>query len=140
MPGMIVRRAEQPTTRYRQPAALDFTFGMNLVVRNLPNDPYNEVDTEIGYLTVEGVDAQDAEKDMEDNNDDDIKYDNSRETDEADCIRDDDNQTDNTDGGIQTMEPTRGVPQEEPAGPSDGGLLVEYVTLEETERDEEVSM
>ena len=111
---------------------------MDLVVRNLPNDPDNEVDTEIGYLTVEGVDAQDAEQEMEDNNDYDIKYDNSRKTDEADCIIDDYNQTENTDGGMQTMEPARGVPREEPAGTSDGGLLVEYVTLEETERDEEV--
>ena len=108
---------------------------MDLVVRNLPNDPDNEVDTEIGYITVEGVDVQDAEKETEDNNDDDINYDNSRETDEADYIRNDDNQPENADGGVQTIELTKGVPQKEPAGPLDGGVLVEYVTLEETERD-----
>ena len=98
---------------------------MDLVLRNITNYPDNEVDTEIGYLTVEGVDAQEAEKEMEENNDDDMNYENSREAGEADCIRDDGNQTDNTDGGMQTMEPTWGVPREEPAGPSDGGLLVE---------------
>ena len=76
---------------------------MDLVVRNLPNDPDNEFDTEIGYLTVEGVDVQDAEKEMEDNNDDDINYDNSRETDEADYIRNDDNQPVNADGWVQTI-------------------------------------
>ena len=76
---------------------------MDLVLRNITNYPDNEVDTEIGYITVEGMDTQDAEKEMEDNNDDDINYDNLRETDKANCTRDDDNQTDNTNGGIQTM-------------------------------------
>ena len=61
MPDTFARRVEQLATWYRQPAALNFTFGMGLVVRDIPNNPDNEVKNDIGTPIFEVVDAQDME-------------------------------------------------------------------------------
>ena len=145
MPDMVVCRAEQLATRDRQPSALDFTFGLGIAVGDIPNDPDNAFNNEIGAPIVKGVSEQDGEQHMEDDNND-ANNDDSRETDEADYIDDGDNQFSNTYEGVLTTEPTGrvqtteitgGVLLEEPPGTAYGRVLAEDVPLEEGKHDEE---
>ena len=59
MPDTVVRGVEQLTTQDQQPEDLDFTFGLGVVIRHLPNDPSNEVNNNIRAPIVKGVDSQD---------------------------------------------------------------------------------
>ena len=122
MPDTVVPWLEQLATQYRQHKALNFTFGLGVLVGDLPRDPENEFNNDTRSPIVRGVAEQDVEKQTEYNDDDDDTNDwYSRDTDEANCIGDDDNQIENADGG---------VPQEEPLSATYRGVLVEDVPLE----------
>ena len=80
--------------------ALNFNFGLVVVFRDLPNDPYNKFDHDIGYPIVKRVATQDVGKYMEDINDEDTNDDNSSETYKSNHISDINNQPENADGGV----------------------------------------
>ena len=60
MPDTVVILVEQLAIWYWKPAALDFTFLLGVVVRDITNNPYNEVNNDIRAPIVDRMDAQDV--------------------------------------------------------------------------------
>ena len=58
MPDTVARRVEQLETQDRQPEYLNFTFGLGLAFRDLPNNSDNEFENDIISHIFEGVAAQ----------------------------------------------------------------------------------
>ena len=114
MPDTVVFWVEKLATRYRQLAAINFTFGLGVVAGDITNNTDNEVDNDIGHTIVEVVAAQDAEQQMEDNNDKDTNDDDSCETDKANYVGNNGNHLENSYGGVLTTEPTIVVQTMEP--------------------------